>query len=44
MVNENKTAQAAWQYFTNKVHLLDEAEELSFVQYSIARWMKENSK
>ena len=44
MVNENKTAQAAWRYFTNKVHLLDEADELSFVQYSIARWMKENSK
>ena len=36
MANQNSTAQAAWRYFTNK--------ELSFVQYSIAKWMKEISK
>jgi len=44
MANENSTAQAAWRYFTNKVFVLNEQDELSFVQYSIARWMKENSK
>jgi hypothetical protein len=44
MVNSGNTAQEAWRYFTNKVHLIDEAEELSFIQYSIARWMRENHK
>jgi len=44
MANENSTAQAAWRYYTNKVFLLSEPDELSFVQYSIARWMKENKK
>jgi len=44
MANESSTAQAAWRYFTNKVFLLPEPDELSFVQYSIARWMKENVK
>jgi hypothetical protein len=44
MVNENSTAQTAWRYFTNKVFIVTEQDELSFVQYSIARWMKENSK
>jgi hypothetical protein len=44
MANQNSTAQAAWRYFTNKVFLLPELDELSFVQYSIAKWMKEKSK
>ncbi len=44
MVNENPSAQAAWRYFTNKVFILSEQDELSFVQYSIAKWMKENHK
>ncbi len=44
MVNGNAAAQAAWRYFTNKVSLIDELDELPFVQYSIARWMKENHK
>ena len=44
MANENSTAQAAWRYFTNKVILLAESDELSFVQYSIASWMKETKK
>jgi len=44
MANQNSTAQAAWRYFTNKVFLLPELDELSFVQYSIAKWMKEISK
>ncbi|MBV5314856.1 MAG: hypothetical protein JZU47_16260 [Prolixibacteraceae bacterium] len=44
IANGNPTAQAAWRYFTNKVVLLAEQDELSFVQYSIAHWMKENSK
>ena len=42
LANENSTARAAWRVFTNKVYLSPEEEELSFVQYSIARWMKEN--
>ena len=44
LVNENDSAQAAWRYFTNKVFVIPEQDELSFVQYSIARWMKENHK
>jgi hypothetical protein len=40
--NENSTARAAWRFFTNKVHTSPISEELSFVQYSIFRWMKEN--
>lgn len=40
--NENATARAAWRHFTNKVHTSPDTEELSFVQYSIFRWMKEN--
>ena len=40
--NENTTARAAWRHFTNKVHISPDTEELSFVQYSIFRWMKEN--
>jgi hypothetical protein len=44
LVNENSTAQAAWGTFTNKVIILPEQEELSFVQYAVARWMKEISK
>ena len=40
--NENATARAAWRHFTNKVHTSPDIEELSFVQYSIFRWMKEN--
>lgn len=40
--NQNITARAAWTYFTNKVHTSPDSEELSFVQYSIYRWMKEN--
>lgn len=42
LANENSTARAAWRVFTNKVYLSPEQEELSFVQYSIARWMEEN--
>lgn len=41
--NENSTARAAWRVFTNKVHTSPDTEELSFVQYSIFRWMKENN-
>lgn len=41
--NENSTARAAWRFFTNKVHTSPDTEELSFVQYSIFRWMKENN-
>lgn len=41
--NENTTARAAWKLFTNKVHTSPISEELSFVQYSIYRWMKENN-
>jgi uroporphyrinogen-III synthase len=44
LANENSTARAAWRVFTNKVCLSPEQEELSFVQYSIARWEEENSK
>jgi hypothetical protein len=44
MANQNSTAQAAWRYFTNKVFLLTEPDELAFVQHSIAKWMKEKSK
>lgn len=40
--NENSTARAAWRFFTNKVHTSPIPEELSFVQYSIFRWMQEN--
>lgn len=43
LVNENSTAREAWRVFTNKVYLSPEQEELSFVQYSIARWEKENN-
>jgi len=42
LANENSTARAAWRVFTNKVYLSPEQEELSFVQYSIARWREEN--
>ena len=42
LANENSTAREAWRVFTNKVYLSPEQEELSFVQYSIARWKKEN--
>jgi len=42
LANENSTARAAWRVFTNKVYLSPEQEELSFVQYSIARWKQEN--
>jgi len=41
--NENSTARAAWRLFTNKVHTSPISEELSFVQYSIFRWMQENN-
>ena len=41
--NENSTARTAWKFFTNKVHTSPISEELSFVQYSIFRWMKENN-
>ncbi len=41
--NENSTARAAWRHFTNKVHTSPDSEELSFVQYSIFRCMKENN-
>lgn len=41
--NENSTAREAWKHFTNKVHTSPDSEELSFVQYSIFRWMKENN-
>jgi len=42
LANGNSTAREAWRVFTNKVYLSPEPEELSFVQYSIARWMEEN--
>lgn len=41
--NGNSTARAAWKVFTNKVCTSPISEELSFVQYSIFRWMKENN-
>lgn len=41
--NKNSTARTAWRFFTNKVHTSPDTEELSFVQYSIFRWMKENN-
>ena len=41
--NENSTARAAWSVFTNTVYTSPISEELSFVQYSIFRWMKENN-
>lgn len=41
--NQNITARAAWTYFTNKVHTSPDSEELSFVQYSVFRWMQENN-
>lgn len=44
LTNSNSTAQTAWSSFTNKVLIIPEQDELSFVQYSIARWMKENQK
>lgn len=44
LANENSTAREAWRVFTNKVYLSPEQEELSFVQYSVARWMNENNK
>ncbi|MBA4410210.1 MAG: hypothetical protein Q8S54_12345 [Bacteroidota bacterium] len=44
LANENSTARAAWRVFTNKVYLSPEQEELSFVQYSVARWIEENNK
>jgi uroporphyrinogen-III synthase len=44
LANENSTAREAWRVFTNKVYLSPENEELSFVQYSVARWNKENNK
>jgi len=31
-------------FLTDKVYLSPEQEELSFVQYSIARWTEENNK
>jgi hypothetical protein len=40
--NENSTARAAWRFFTNKVHTSPDTEELSFVQYAVFSWMKEN--
>jgi hypothetical protein len=41
--NQNSTARAAWTYFTNTVHTSPDSEELSFVQYSVFRWMQENN-
>ena len=41
--NENSTARAAWRFFTNTVHTSPISEELSFVQYSIFRWMQEHN-
>lgn len=41
--NENSTARAAWRVFTNKVLTSPISEELSFVQFSIFRWMKETN-
>lgn len=41
--NENSTARAAWSVFTNKVLTSPISEELSFVQFSIFRWMKETN-
>lgn len=43
LANENATAREAWRSFTNTVYLSPEKEELSFVQYAISRWKKENS-
>ncbi len=43
LANENSTAREAWRLFTNKVYLSPEKEELSFVQYSIARLKEENN-
>lgn len=43
LANENSTAREAWRSFTNTVYLSPEKEELSFVQYAISRWKKENS-
>lgn len=43
LANENDTAREAWKLFTNKVYLSPENEELSFVQYSYTRWIKENN-
>ena len=44
LANENSTAREAWRVFTNKVYLSPEQEELSFVQYSVARLKEENNK
>ena len=44
LANENSTARAAWSAFTNRVYLMPQQEELSFIQYSIARWEEENKK
>ena len=44
LANENITARAAWRFFTNKVYLSPEKEELSFVQFAISRWEEENTK
>lgn len=44
LVNENSAARTAWSVFTNKVIILPEPDELSFVQYAVARWMKENTR
>jgi hypothetical protein len=41
--NQNTTARAAWTHFTNKVHTSPDPEELSFVQFSILRWMQDNN-
>lgn len=41
--NENTTARVAWKVFTNKVCTSPISEELSFVQYSVFRWMKEKN-
>lgn len=43
LANENSTARAAWKVFTNKVLLSPDTEELSFVQFSIAKWIEENN-
>lgn len=43
LANENSTARAAWKVFTNKVLLSPDANELSFVQFSIAKWIEENN-
>jgi uroporphyrinogen-III synthase len=44
LANKNSTAREAWRVFTNKVYLSPDQEELSFVQYSVNRWMEENNK